>query len=168
MLLFDLAAVIAGTLIVGTLAGYLVHAVSHRRWGGLLYRTHLTHHARHYPPNRLMSEVHLHTQEQGLDWGSLAFGFPALAVICVGVVVGERAGVPVPLLLVAASLLSMLGWLHGYLHDAFHIIGHPFERFAWFRRLREQHLEHHRREGENLGVIWSGWDRVFGTYRRRR
>jgi sterol desaturase/sphingolipid hydroxylase (fatty acid hydroxylase superfamily) len=73
--------------------------------------------------------------------------------------------VPVGLQAVVAAEYGVIGFLHGYVHDAFHIEGHWLERSRWFRRLRDLHAFHHRAMRTNLGIFWFGWDRAFGTFK---
>jgi hypothetical protein len=50
-----------------------------------------------------------------------------------------------------------------YVHEQFHLVGSPLERFEWFVRARDVHAIHHDLPA-NLMVADHLWDRVFGTF----
>jgi sterol desaturase/sphingolipid hydroxylase (fatty acid hydroxylase superfamily) len=56
--------------------------------------------------------------------------------------------------------------LHDQAHTAFHLKGTPWNRFAWFQRLRALHFYHHRNMRKNMGTMSFVWDRVPGTFRK--
>lgn len=60
---------------------------------------------------------------------------------------------------------ALIGYLHGYIHDSFHLTGHWLERFKHFSHLRALHFRHHFNMKINFGIFWFGWDRVFKTFK---
>jgi sterol desaturase/sphingolipid hydroxylase (fatty acid hydroxylase superfamily) len=62
----------------------------------------------------------------------------------------------------------LVGLLHNYLHDAFHISGHwlyrvPFVNM-WFSHLVSLHYLHHVNMNSNFGIFTFHWDKVFKTF----
>lgn len=156
-------ALIAATFLVGTLVGHAVHWVMHQRWSGRLYDAHMNHHLKQYPPKNLFS-IGVY-RSSGLDSGWLTFT-PPIALFVVLFVVAMRAyGLPLYMQAIVTVEFAVLGFLHGYVHDALHIRGHWMERLWGFHHLRRAHIIHHLAMKRNLGIFWFGWDRVFGSYR---
>jgi sterol desaturase/sphingolipid hydroxylase (fatty acid hydroxylase superfamily) len=54
---------------------------------------------------------------------------------------------------------------HIYLHEHYHLIDTPLERFAWFRKKRELHYIHHRDARYNFAVVEFWIDRLMGTHK---
>lgn len=156
------ALVAVGTLLYGTLVGYLTHWVMHQPWAGRVNRAHMTHHVRLYPPKALLSDVY---KSAGKDDGLLIF-VPAITA-AMGLWAGAvwLLGAAWWNLVVIAVVGVSVGWLHNYVHEGFHIRGFWMERFGWFRRVRALHWLHHWNMRKNLGICWFGWDRVFRTFR---
>ncbi len=161
-MLFAVAILLA--VVLGSLSAYVIHWVMHRSWSGPLYRSHMEHHQVHYPPSDLYSTGKY--RSSGWSSGWLTFT-PIVALSWLGILAFMR------LLHLGAlgqgivlAVFAVLGWAHGYVHDAFHVSDHRLGRFAWFQRLRLLHEPHHFDMRKNLGILWFGWDRVFGTFTR--
>jgi sterol desaturase/sphingolipid hydroxylase (fatty acid hydroxylase superfamily) len=154
---------ILGTFLYGTLAGWVAHWVVHQRWAGRLYRSHMNHHLKQYPPNDLLSEKY---RWAGKDDTTIIFIPPITLFFLLYGALLWQLGVPwivFPVILVEAILV---GALHDWIHIASHIQCHWLLRYRWFQRLRALHFIHHAGDmRKNMGIIWFGWDRVFGTYR---
>lgn len=157
------AAVIAvGTLLYGTLIGYVTHWVLHQSWAGRVYRAHMSHHLRQYPPRDLMSTTY---RSAGKDDGLRAFTPVLAGGIGLWLLALWLLGVPWWAVALVVIESAAVGWLHDYVHDGFHLEGFWMTRFAWFRNLRSLHWLHHWNMRKNLGILWFGWDRVFRTFR---
>lgn len=70
---------------------------------------------------------------------------------------------PVQLWLVATGTVAATFALHVHLHVRYHLRRSPLERFAWFRRRKELHRQHHVDPRTKFGVVEFFWDRVMGT-----
>jgi sterol desaturase/sphingolipid hydroxylase (fatty acid hydroxylase superfamily) len=93
-------------------------------------------------------------------------------------IIGGLPVVAIPLILALCGVLSwwlaltlvvevfIIGGIHGYIHDAFHLKQHWLLRFKWFRDLNVWHYAHHVRNETNYGIFWMGLDRLFGTFWR--
>lgn len=155
--------VLLGTLLYGTLIGWLVHWAIHQKWAGGFYYAHMNHHWKQYPPKDLTSDEY---RRAGLDDGLLVFA----PIILVGMLLLEGAlyvcNCGIELMLVAAFMSLFVGAMHDWIHEQFHLIS-PRIPQTWkiFQYLQSRHFEHHRNLHANLGMVWFGWDRLFGTYK---
>lgn len=154
--------VILGTLLLGTLAGWVGHWALHRRWAGRFHAAHLTHH-RLYPPSNFQSASYRDAKRD-----STTFFLAPIITFVVLAWLGTLMWVNVAWYAYIALILVgiAVGYAHDYLHEAFHLQNHWLDRFGWFQRLRRLHLGHHRSIGKNIGIIWFGWDRLFRTFKK--
>lgn len=158
------AAMTAATFLYGTLIGWAVHWVMHRPWSGPLFRAHMHHHLKAYPPWDMESGKY---RPAGFN--------DAATVFVPATVVGSALGWGVLALLgqpewirwafLAEAVLVL--WLNDAVHEAAHLKAHWMHgllgRHYW--HLRKLHRIHHRNMRRNLGILWFGWDRAFGTFR---
>lgn len=153
------------SVLLGSLAGYAIHWVMHRPWSGPLYRSHMDHHQVRYPPNDLYSVGKYRSSGSASGW--LTFT-PLVMLAGIGILALLNLGLHVErwVQLVVVALVALVGWAHGYVHDAFHVSDHWLGRFASFQRLRLLHEPHHFNMRKNLGILWFGWDRLFRTFER--
>ena len=137
--------------------GYGIHRAMHSRWSGPLWRAHMTHHIKLYPPKDVLSDTY---RDAGHDSAVARY-------VLVGVVLGALLLWLLPWVMAVGLMAEMaaIGWLNDYIHDATHIRGVWLERFGWFRRLRELHQVHHRNMRRNLGIVTFLMDHVLGTFR---
>ncbi len=164
-MLIAAAFVAVGTLLYGTLVGYLTHWVLHQAWAGRVHRSHLNHHIRQYPPKSLVSDTY---RDSGRD-DSLFVFIPAITLALVPwFVVLWSVGAPWWALALVFAEGTFVGWLHNYIHEGFHLETFWLVRFSWFRTVRASHWLHHWNMRRNLGIMWFGWDRLFKTYRTAR
>lgn len=159
MMLF---ALFLATWMIGTLAGWTGHWALHQPWAGRFFKAHLTHH-RLYPPKSLQSEQY---REPGRDDTTLLLAPLIIGAVMAWLLVLTFLGVSWIETLCLIVLGAVVGLLHEWLHQAFHLETHWLDRFRWFKVLRDLHFEHHRSARVNLGVIWFGWDRLFKTFRK--
>lgn len=159
----DVVVALAVVLVLGTLVGHGVHWTLHQPWSGSLFRSHMTHHLRFYPPGDLRSDRY---RSSGAASGWLTFT-PIVAAAMLGVGGGLLlAGIGISIVVPVLALGGVVGWAHGFVHDAFHVRGHWLGRWLpGFARLQASHDVHHGRLNRNLGILTFAWDRVFGTYR---
>lgn len=156
---------IALTFLVGSLVGYAIHWLLHQRWSGVLYRSHMNHHLKQYPPKRLLSDVY---RSSGADSGWLVFTPFVAGYVFLTVWVLSWFGVPWWVHAILITETAVVGYLHGYVHDGLHVRGHLLEKVPGFEKLRALHAAHHRNMRKNLGIFWFGWDRVLGTFSNNR
>jgi len=129
---------------------------------GAAHLGHLEHHLQKYPPSNLLSKIY-----RKVKWyktGSFLFLPPLAFVVFCGVVLLCHLGLGTCHLVTFVVTMVTFGIVNDYVHDATHIEGHFFERMTWFRRLRIKHMVHHRDMKRNYGIVFFGWDRLFGTY----
>ncbi|MBI1774636.1 MAG: sterol desaturase family protein [Proteobacteria bacterium] len=73
---------------------------------------------------------------------------------------------PLDLFVVQVIACAASFYAHVFFDKEYHVEGSRLRQFAWFRRMQELHLAHHRHAGCNFAVIDFFWDRILGTYRR--
>ena len=159
----EVLAAIAVTFLYGTLVGWLGHWVLHQRWAGPLYRGHMNHHTKQYPPGDLKSESYRSAGREDSTFIFTPILTLAFALFVYGLV---KLNVEAGLLVFVLAEALVIGFLHDWVHTQFHLTKTVLDRWGWFRKLRELHFTHHRRMAHNFGIFWFGWDRVFRTYRR--
>lgn len=150
-----MVALVAGFFIFETI-GYLLHWVMHQRWSGLMWRSHMKHH-RMYPPREAVAEGEYRTI--GAD--SAVFVYITVGAVLAALFV---ATLSLRMALPLAAEMLLVGWLNDAVHDATHVRGHWLQRFAWFERIRETHVIHHRNMKYNHGLLTFVADRAMKTY----
>lgn len=157
--------VFLGSLIAASFLGHTIHWVIHQRWSGPGFRGHMEHHLQRYPPNDLLSKSY--RKARWYQTGTFLFLPGMITFVLAGSVFLSYLGCGWGELALFVIMLGAFGIINDYVHDATHVIGHPLECFAWFRNIREAHFVHHRDLKSNYGIVFYGWDKVFGSYRRQ-
>ena len=150
---------------LSSLFGYVVHRSLHQKWTGRLNQKHMTHHLILYPPTDYLSVKY---RQAGVDNTVVTFAIAAIPLVAIPIVLGYLGILPLPLVITALVVMGLMGFLHDYLHDAFHIKNHFLNRipglrniFAYWNRL---HYLHHIDMQKNFGIFLFHWDHVFKTY----
>jgi sterol desaturase/sphingolipid hydroxylase (fatty acid hydroxylase superfamily) len=124
----------------------------------------MTHHVKLYPPLDLVSEKY---RSAGKDNSNLVF-IPAITVAFAALeFLMWKIGASVGTLVMLVIEGIIIGALHDLMHTWFHLSGTRLLKYEWFQRLKRYHFYHHHHMQQNFGIIWFGWDRVFGTFRNR-
>lgn len=138
-----------------------VQTILHRIFGHhdrihRVYETHARGHHAQYPPQRLLTDTWVDSEQHVMWYYAIPF-VPAAALV---------AWLCPPALLIAhlAALLFAIWW-HIYLHEQYHLRGCRWERFAWFRKKREMHFIHHRSVHTNYAIVEYWIDSLLGTRR---
>lgn len=141
-----------------------MHWMIHQRWTGPLHRSHMDHHLEQYPPDDLLSEKYRYPA-----WyhsGPLLF-LPGFVVVLLGIDAALwLVGAPGWSLWTFSAVMAVFAGVNDYVHDNMHIRGHWLERFGWFNHWRVVHFQHHFNMRRNFGIVFFGWDRLFGTYKK--
>jgi sterol desaturase/sphingolipid hydroxylase (fatty acid hydroxylase superfamily) len=150
---------------VSSLFGYVVHRSLHQPWSGKLNRKHMTHHLTLYPSTDYLSDKY---RDAGGDNTVIIFAIAAIPVVASPIVLGLLGVLSLPLVITALIIMGIMGFLHSYLHDSFHIRNHFLTRipgirviFAYWNRL---HYLHHIDMQKNFGIFLFHWDHVFQTF----
>ena len=146
----------AAGFVVWTLTEYWLHRtmfhwVPDASWGERFhFIAHGVHHDFHRDPYRLVMP-------------------PAVSISLATVFYGMFAvlgSLTAPVLGTGWSLAAYGGFVLGYVvYDCMHYILHHWRpRYAWVKRLRAHHMNHHHNNPDRkFGVSMMLWDRVFGT-----
>lgn len=149
---------------VMTGAGYAVHWLLHQKWSGMLYAKHMVHHLVLYPVSDFLSESY---RRAGRDNTVVTFLFFSIPFFVAPVILYALQVVPAVTAALLLVEIIVVGWLHDYFHDSFHIRGHFLKRYAFFRRLTDLHYLHHKDMSKNFGIFLFWWDRIFASFLRK-
>lgn len=157
--------VILLTYLIVNLFGYVAHWSLHQTWMGRFNNAHMTHHLKLYPPEDFTSDTYRHA---GKDSTPKFFAIAAIPLIIAPIILGVIGVLPMYLMVIILISELIIGFLHDYIHDAFHINNHwisciPGVRVI-FGRLLKLHYLHHVDMKRNYGIFAYHWDRVFGTF----
>lgn len=148
--------VIFAGLFVGDIVGYLIHKLLHWKRAGFLYNRHMTHHLRLYPIHDFMSPVYRSPGKDNTMYVFTAF----IAIACILMFIF----CPFWIAAIFSAEFIFLGVFNDYVHDAFHVIAHPLEKYDSFLELRRLHFEHHVDMGKNYGIFSFIPDRIFRSF----
>lgn len=163
------AAMVVGGVSLDEVIGYLWHRFFEHKGvfslgsplkynvGDKIRLRHYDHHLEVYPVEKIRRPPE-YISSKSWSWYVLA-AIVSIVVLSASFALGHFAdGIAVVL---GGALYGH--FVVNYLHEAFHIIGHPLERYRWFRRLRLYHDIHHLVNG-NYGIAFMVMDRFFGTF----
>src|SRR5579885_1957013 len=150
--------------IVTSFFGYVIHWSLHQTWSGFFNKAHMTHHQVLYPASDFTSDVYRHA---GKDSTPRFFALAASPLILTPLVLWLVGIVPLSVAITAWAVMGVMGFLHDYIHDAFHIRNHWMTRTPVLRDIFAKwiqlHYLHHVDMGKNFGIFVFHWDRVFKT-----
>ena len=150
-------AVAAGSYYVMSIVQTILHRdFGHRNRIRAVFSAHAIGHHGQYPKEKLKTESFVDHESHALNY----YGIPIVAVAALAWWAGG-------MLIMSANLVGVLftfRW-HMYLHEHYHLIETPLERFAWFRKKRELHFIHHRDARYNFAVVEFWIDNLIGTRR---
>lgn len=156
---------IFSTFLVTSLFGYVAHWCLHQSWAGKFNASHMTHHLKLYPPEDFTSEVY---RNAGKDSTPKFFAIAALPLILAPFVLWFFGIFSLSSVIVVLAMEAVMGFLHDYLHDSFHIKNHWLTRTPLlnviFGRWIQLHYLHHVDMGKNFGIFAFHWDRIFKTF----
>lgn len=144
---------------------YIVHWSLHQKWTGNLNKKHMTHHLILYPPSDYQSDEY---RKAGKDNTFVTFFIASVPLVIMPIVLGIIGLLPLSLVITALVVMAIMGFLHDYLHDSFHIKNHFLTRtpvlkviFGYWNKL---HYLHHVDMQKNFGIFLFHWDHIFNTF----
>lgn len=153
------------TYFICSLFGYVVHRAIHQKWTGAINKSHMAHHLKLYPPTDYLSDIY---RDAGKDDTFKIFAVAAVPVVATPIVLGVTGFLPLSLVITALVVMGLMGFLHSYIHDSFHIRNHFLNRVPvvkdLFKRWNALHYLHHVDMQKNFGIFAFHWDRVFKTF----
>jgi len=145
--------------------GYWVHRGLHKKFSGPFGKSHKTHHEIMYPVTDFKSDKY---RSAGKDSSLIFFAVISIPIVALPFLLSFLGILSLVKALLIVGQMIFWGWLHNYIHDAFHINNHWLSRVPvvkiWFNRLIDLHFGHHCDVQKNFGIFFFGWDRLFGTY----
>ncbi len=142
--------------------GYGVHWLLHQKWMGRAFEAHMTHHLKLYPPNDYYSLDKY--RSAGEDNTFYTFAFASLPLLLVPIILCYFGVFSIIFTIYILSEMLIIGFLHDYLHDAFHIYNHCLNKFRFMQKLNELHFQHHLNMKKNFGIFNFWFDKLFKTY----
>lgn len=150
---------------VSSLFGYVVHRALHQPWTGKLNQSHMAHHITLYPPTDYLSDVYRHA---GKDNTVKIFAMASMPLVLTPIILGILGILPLALVITVLVVMGLMGFLHNYLHDAFHVRNHFLTRIPGFKvifdRWNDLHYLHHVDMQKNFGIFLFHWDHIFRTF----
>jgi hypothetical protein len=149
-----LLVVVVTYYLMSILQAVLHKAYGHRKRIAAVFSAHAIGHHGKYNPNNLRTETFVDLESHALNY----YGIP---IVIVALLVYLLAG---PLVMTAhlVGVFATFRW-NIYLHEHYHLIDTPLERFAWFREKRRLHFIHHRDARYNFAVVEFWIDNLMGT-----
>lgn len=151
-----LSVAVGSYYLMAILQTWLHRDFGHRNRIRKVFSAHAIGHHGQYHKNNLQTETFVDCESHALNY----YGFPIIAVAALAWLAG---GVWV----MFANLIGVIAtfrW-HLYVHEHYHLIDSPLERFAWFRKKRRLHFVHHRNARYNFAVVEFWIDSLMGTRR---
>jgi len=153
------------TFLVGNLFGYFVHKSLHAKWTGRFYQAHKTHHFKLYPPSDYVSDKY---RNAGKDNTLFIFAAAAVPLFLLPIILGVFHILPLSLVITSLLIMSIMSFLHSYLHDAFHIRNHWLYKVPCikilFARWVYLHWLHHVDTSKNYGIFLFFLDKRLSTF----
>lgn len=154
-MLMDIAFFIMSAVFID-FVGYWLHRWAHKKHSPL-FRPHMTHHLKNYPPKAVISEEYRSSKSD-----SLAIWFIPFGILYTAFIIGLGIPHQIAIFSGGAIVASISSWLHDETHLANSIVW----RKKIFRDAAVRHHAHHFKMRRNYGVITDVWDRIFRTRKR--
>jgi hypothetical protein len=137
----------------------IVQTVLHRDYGHRnrirkVFRAHTIGHHRKYNVDNLQTTDYVDLESHALNY----YGIPIAMAAVLAYVIGGTSVMIAHLI----GVFATFRW-HIYLHEHYHLVDSPLERFAWFRKKRSLHFVHHRDARYNFAVVEFWIDNLMGT-----
>lgn len=153
-ILIFLAVAVATYYVMSIVQTVLHRDFGHRQRIAAVFSAHAIGHHGLYNKNRLKTEKFEDCESHALNY----YGIPIVVIAALSFWLGG-------LLVMTANLIGVIftfRW-HMYLHEHYHLLDTPLERFAWFRKKRELHFIHHEDARYNFAVVEFWIDNLMGT-----
>ena len=150
------------TFVLVVVFGYFAHRSLHQPWTGKFNQAHMTHHNLLYPNGDFFAETY---RDPGKDNTVVIFGLFSIPVLLLPIILQLSGTISLSLMSFVLIEMLGLGFLHNYLHDAFHITNHWLTRFSLYRKWVALHIRHHRDQQKNFGIFTFMMDRLMGTFK---
>lgn len=157
------------TYLITSLFGYIVHRALHQTWSGYFNKAHMTHHLIKYPPEDFLSDTY---RNAGKDSTPKFFALAALPIILAPLLLGWFGILSWAVVITIMVVEGLMGFLHDYLHDSFHIKNHLLTKIPVINKLFDLwvklHYQHHVDMNKNFGIFTFHWDKVFKTFLKNK
>lgn len=152
------------TTVGTTFFGYWAHKSLHLKLMSLFSKSHTVHHDKLYPLSDFKSDTY---RSAGKDSTVIFFALASLPVLAIPLLLALFGVLTLFQALFSVSLMLFIGWLHDYVHEAFHLNKHWLQKAPfvskYFATLEKLHYLHHVDETKNFGILTFVWDKLFKT-----
>lgn len=121
----------------------------------------MNHHLKQYPSHDFISDKY---RSAGNDSSLFLFSIVFAPFVILALILTITQTISLLLGITILFEMAVIGFLNNSLHDSFHIRNTVWERFNFFKKLREKHITHHIDLSKNLGIFIFIWDRLFNTF----
>ena len=134
---------------------YIIHKFSHnKKYGGFLYDSHYIHHYIDHPPERLMvKNEHELNNTQG-----------PYVVIMLSTYVLVYQILSFYYFKIFLCMSSLYLYTINELHNQYHILDSPLDKYEWFRKRKKLHHLHHIRRNRNFNLVFFTSDKMNNTF----
>ena len=155
------------TYLITNLFGYVIHWMLHQRWATQFNKTHMAHH-KLYPAKNFTSDLY---RDAGKDSSFKIFIVMAIPLILIPIILGLSNIISIYLVISILIIEGIMGFLHNYLHDAFHTNNHWLSKIPliknMFNTLVRLHYYHHANMNLNFGIFTFYWDKLLKTFKSK-
>ena len=137
---------------------YATHKLAHSKiFGGYLYKYHKIHHYVSFPPNKLMIKK-----------------YKEVVTLEQLIIIGYILGLFIPILKIYSYFLPKYTWKFtveslfytisvDQLHTQYHLEESYLDKYAWFRKLKNRHHNHHIDTSKNINLGFCITDKIMNT-----
>lgn len=143
---------------------YIFHRLGHsKKYGGIIYKLHMTHHRINYPFNEPIKKKPYRTNNTYyIPDGYVAYIPPSILLVYILFKI-----LNLYTFLYIITEIIIITYPSNYIHNEIHIKNSWLEKYKWFLYCRNQHIIHHKNPTVNFSFsgLDNNIDRLFGTYR---
>ena len=142
------------TYIICNMVEYGLHLLSHNRNIKYLYKSHHYHHTVQFPPHNLVNN--------DIRYNSIIYN-EYLHISCIIWIISY---IILPLYIYSIFFIESCVYLYfaNLLHECYHMSNSYFEKYKWFQRKKQLHLQHHIKTVHNFNLFDNSSDKVFKTF----
>ena len=154
MISFTDIVTIGFTVLFSTLFENALHKASHYKQSRRLYKWHKLHH-KDYTIKKLESDSYI----DSTGWFNNMYGFYIIITQGIIFIVSDKR-------VFTIFYITSTGYalLVEYMHQQFHLKQSIWLHYKWFRKLKQNHLQHHILQTKNFSFFTEKIDRLYNTY----
>ena len=145
-----------GTHYIYNALEYILHKVGHYRHKyNYIYKLHILHHTKHYPPTSTQSDTFRSNYES-----VIAYTPPIIFILY-----GFYTIIPAHYFIFFVSQIGVNIYINDYIHTQVHLHKSWLEKYEWFLKVRRLHIIHHKQFNKNMSLGYDYTiDKLLNTY----